>query len=620
MNAEKPLLELKSISLSYGNVTALKDISLSLQASSVHAIVGEHGAGKSTLCQVLSGFLKPTAGHLKWLDSPLRSFSAESAQKLGIALVTQQNHMFDDLSVAVNFFLNKDRKNGLSLITDHRIVRDAQEYLDRHDFAIDAAKLLRDLPLPDRVLIDILRHVAGEPRLLVLDEALEKLTAGHLDKVIEILQARKRAGAGIVFVTHNIDDLYQLADRVTILRRGSVVITDSVQNIEKINLLRLAYTQSEREPAVGDTSEEFYQLLKYNAAILELLPVTLLVTDQRNRIKLMNRAAKEYFASARRFRVNQHLRSMFQPHNSSIYNLIRESLNGVEVVAFSSLAFQTSKAERTVNIRICPILDGASKIGTMVIIDDITEQEKLKGQMQFSEKLASVGLLAAGVAHEINNPLEIIYNYTDQLKTRMQSSDERRIIADLDAEIDSIKQIISHLITFSKDDSAGVQVFNLNELLENLLRLVTINAKNAGVSISCRGMKAPLLVKANRNEIKQVFLNLFRNSFEAMPHGGELEIETRRPQKERDAFAQVLFRDTGAGIDKKSLENIFLPFFTTKQGRSEHMGLGLSVSYGIVRKYGGSIKVRNRSPKGCEFEILLPRLGTALPNGGTPSN
>ncbi len=611
--AEQTLLELKNVCVSYGNVAALKDVSLCLKSGRIHSVVGEHGAGKSSLCHLVAGFTRAKAGELTWLGAPWRTQSADSARKLGIELVTQSNHMFDDLSVAVNLFLNPSGRRNLSLVTNREIVQQAQRYVEGYGFSIDPARPLRDLHLPDRVLVDILRHIAARPKLLVLDEALEKLTAEYLEKMMDILLDLRRDGTAILFVTHNIDGIYRIADTVTILRNGSVLITDSVQNIEKINLLRLAYTQVEREPEMGDTSEEFYQLLKYNAAILELLPVTLVVTDQKNRIKLLNRSALEYFSCDGRFRINRHVRSLFLPGNRSIYSLIKRPLSGTTAESFSRLTLCRGRNARTVNLKIFPILDGAFKIGSMIIIDDISEQEKLKDQILLSEKLASVGLLAAGVAHEINNPLEVICNYADQLKSRVASAEGAQILSDLEVEIDSIKGIISQLLTFSDNAVMEAEVFDLNSLLENLLRLVTINARSRGVSISCTSLDRPLPVRAGRNEIKQVLLNLLKNGLEAMPDGGNLEIETRGLTRGGKARVQILFRDTGVGIKEKSIDDIFLPFFTTKLGRAEHMGLGLSVSYGIVTKYGGSIKARNRSPQGCEFEVLLPAVEVRVP-------
>ena len=459
-SVEPPLLELKNVTVSYGNVSALKNVSLSLRSGAIHSVVGEHGAGKSSLCHLVCGFTRPKSGAVSWLGRPFRSFSSESAREgRGIELVTQANHMFDDLSVAANLFLTPNSGRNLSLLTNREMVRRAENYLAGFGFSIDPSRPVRDLHLPDRVLVDILRHIAAQPRLLVLDEALEKLTAEYLDKMMQILLELKQAGAGILFVTHNIDGIYRIADTVTILRNGSVLITDSVLHLEKINLLRLAYTQMEREPEFADTSEEFYHLLKYNAAILELLPVTLIVTDQKNRIKLLNRSAMEYFSCNGRFRPNRHIRTLFLPNNQAIYGLIKKPLSGTMPESFTRLTMRRGRIVRTINLKVLPILDGTFKIGSMIIIDDVSEQEKLKDQILFSEKLASVGLLAAGVAHEINNPLEVICNYADQLKTRVISAEGARILANLETEIDSIKQIISHLVTFSNDAVAAVEVF-----------------------------------------------------------------------------------------------------------------------------------------------------------------
>ncbi len=204
--------------------------------------------------------------------------------------------------------------------------------------------------------------------------------------------------------------------------------------------------------------------------------------------------------------------------------------------SFTRLTMRRGRIVRTINLKVLPILDGTFKIGSMIIIDDVSEQEKLKDQILFSEKLASVGLLAAGVAHEINNPLEVICNYADQLKTRVISAEGARILANLETEIDSIKQIISHLVTFSNDAVAAVEVFNFNDLLENLLQLVTINAQSRKVTICRHNLGGPLLIAASKSEIKQVLLNMVKNALEAMPDGGLAGDQDTAAHERRDGI------------------------------------------------------------------------------------
>jgi len=127
-----------------------------------------------------------------------------------------------------------------------------------------------------------------KPKVLILDEALENLTTASLTKILPILKHLRDEGSVIVFITHRIDDIYEYADKVTIMRKGELLITDSAQNIDKINLIKLAYTQIPKEETLKNVSSEFYQLLKYNQAILEELPVNLIVTDRDHYIKLFN--------------------------------------------------------------------------------------------------------------------------------------------------------------------------------------------------------------------------------------------------------------------------------------------------------------------------------------------
>jgi ABC-type sugar transport system ATPase subunit len=282
------LLELQNINFYYDTLKVLKDINLKIQRSEVHAIVGEHGAGKTSLCMIMSGFLKPHSGKFLIGNRALDSMSPKKARNLGIEMVTQQNPVVDNFTVAENLFLDN---RGIALhpfINHKRHLEIAQTYLRECDFSLNPKMLLRNMKLSDRVLVDILKHLFNKPRLLILDEALQKLTAPVLNKMIQILKDLKRAGMSIIFVTHRIDDIYNFADKVSIIKNGEILITDSVKNIDKINLIKLAYTQISGNESLENANQEFYSLLKYNEAVLIKLPVNLIVVDHHGKIKLIN--------------------------------------------------------------------------------------------------------------------------------------------------------------------------------------------------------------------------------------------------------------------------------------------------------------------------------------------
>ncbi|MEW5815996.1 MAG: ATP-binding protein, partial [Spirochaetota bacterium] len=258
------------------------------------------------------------------------------------------------------------------------------------------------------------------------------------------------------------------------------------------------------------------------------------------------------------------------------------------------------------NIKIYPIYDGVFLIGSIIIIEDITEQEKLREQFILSEKLASVGLLAAGVAHEINNPLEIIYNYLRYLKFNLDNKILKETVDNLNEEITYISNIVSNLITFSDSNTICDEEIDLNELFKRMINLVKYNARNKNIKVNFKTSQNVIKMKADKNEIKQVILNLMKNSFEAMPGGGNIYITTTQNKSNNSEFIVITFRDTGSGIKGNNPGDIFLPFYTTKKASRENLGLGLSVSYGIIKKYNGNISVKNLEGSGCQFKITIP--------------
>lgn len=605
-NEQPPLLELQNLCLNFNTLSALKDINLSIGRSEAHAIVGEHGAGKSSLCHIISGFLRQSSGEILVDGQSCDYLTPKRAHHYGIQLVTQQNPLFENLTIIDNLILDNRGISASPFISKSKLRTRAVELLERYDFNLDPDTIIKNLKLADRVLLDILKHIASRPRLLILDEALQKLSAVNLNKMICTLNELKSQGVSIIFVTHRIDDIYHFADTVTILKSGETLITDSVNNIDKINLIRLAYTQLNTSESLENANQEFYQLLKYNEAMLQKLPVNLIVVDRNNRIKLINERAKEYFGIKDTGYLNMMMDTLLTEQNRAVLTLIEEGLKQRHDSVYYNVPLLRKIGTSHTNLRIHPLYDETFLIGHTVVIEDITEQEKLREQVVLSEKLASVGLLSAGVAHEINNPLEIIANDIEYIKLNVKHPEVLETLNELEAEFDTISHIVNDLMTFSDNNRTLIEVVDINELIAGILNLVKHSAEHRNIAISFKKAKDPMRVHINRTEIKQVILNLMKNSFEAMPKGGELTVLTAEIRDEGCSQVEITVLDTGCGIPDHEIKEIFVPFYSTKTGSSVNLGLGLSVSYGIISKYNGTIAVKNRDGGGCQFSIILP--------------
>ncbi|MCX6165021.1 MAG: cache domain-containing protein [Ignavibacteriae bacterium] len=230
------------------------------------------------------------------------------------------------------------------------------------------------------------------------------------------------------------------------------------------------------------------------------------------------------------------------------------------------------------------------------------ELKKIHGQLFRSEKLASIGKLAAGVAHEINNPLTgILTNASlllEDLKDGDSQKDDVQVIVN---ETIRCREIVKRLLDFARQTKPQKSLTNINSLIDNIVLLVRNQTSFRNVNIERNLFDEIPEIMADKDQIQQVFINFVLNASDAMPNGGEIKISTR--VIENGEYIEVRLNDTGLGISEENKHKIFDPFFTTKESGT---GLGLSISYGIVEQHGGTINVESELGKGTTFIVLLP--------------
>ncbi|PID57072.1 histidine kinase [candidate division KSB3 bacterium] len=604
------LLDLIDINLNYGKTAALKHINFRLSASESHAIVGERGSGKSSLAKIICGQEQPDSGVIHFHQQRYRALTIKKAHSLGIEMVYQQVDLNEvsfnpHFTVADSLFF----RSGKTFFWENKRRRYAlvAALLKQYGVSIDPGTFIHDLSVSQQLLLDILKRINRRPRILILDEVLNKLSPGILKTVSAILKPLKTDGMAILYLSSRIDDIYEFADTVSVMRNGEILLTDYIKNIGKFNLIRMTYTQISREENIEKFNQEFYQFLRYNEAILRNLPVNLIVTDTQQRVKMVNESCKNYFRLHKPSYFNRSLQDVFGPENQDVQQLISQSMASEQERTFYQIPMTIATSRTVNNIKSFPIFEGKNPIGHFIIIEDISEYDRLQEQVMLSEKLASVGLLAAGVAHEINNPLEIIYNYLSYIKYNFKGKELHSVIDNVHEEISDIATIVSNLHSFSDKQPQMSGELLINDVIHKILKLIKHHANRKAIGINFTPCEEELMIQANKNEIKQVLLNLFKNSFEAMPSGGEITITTEGLHENGRNVARISFQDSGLGIDDDNPNNIFLPFYSTKQGSKQNFGLGLSVSYGIITKYHGTIVVSNLEGSGCRFQIDLPQ-------------
>ncbi|MCZ6689819.1 MAG: ATP-binding protein [Planctomycetota bacterium] len=235
--------------------------------------------------------------------------------------------------------------------------------------------------------------------------------------------------------------------------------------------------------------------------------------------------------------------------------------------------------------------------------EKVAERESLELQLLQSERLSSIGLLAAGVAHEIRNPLAAISMYAQMMEERATDLEDKERLKVILEHIDRISEITRGLLDFSRQTDGGYGSVDLHATLEASMRLFQPSLDEIGVKTEIDLAEDLPLVRGQGTQLQQAIVNILMNATQAMPDGGVIRVGTRHLPK--DGLVEIVFEDTGVGIGKKDLGRVFDPFFTTKEP-GEGTGLGLAVTYGIINSHGGQIEVSSKRAEGTRVTVRLP--------------
>ncbi|MDR3751473.1 MAG: ATP-binding protein [Terracidiphilus sp.] len=352
---------------------------------------------------------------------------------------------------------------------------------------------------------------------------------------------------------------------------------------------------------------EFERLKEFNENIVESINVGILALDLDDRIESWNAQMEAMYALSRAEAIGQTLRTVFP---SEFVDALEGFRNEQGVHHLYKFRLTTRAGEqRTANIAIAPLLSrDFVSVGRIILVDDITERVSLEAQLAQTDKLSSIGLLAAGVAHEINTPLAVISSYAQMLSKQLRG-DER-----LGPVLDKIIQqsfraaeIANGLLNFSRTSTTEFRETNLNQVIRDTLSLLEHQFKTAQIVVDLDLAEELPAIHGNSGKLQQVFLNLLLNAKEAMPGGGTLRVATQV-----NGHVEALIADSGSGIAPEHLKRIYDPFFTTKTmpkpGDRRGTGLGLSVSYGIIQEHAGKIHVESAVGAGTTFHLEFPLL------------
>ena len=388
---------------------------------------------------------------------------------------------------------------------------------------------------------------------------------------------------------------------------GDFLTSEDVELLETLaGYVAIAIQNARLYVSLQQKVAEYERLKDFNENIVESINVGVLAVDLEDRIESWNSQMEVMYALPRWQALTRSLSEVFPGAFVEAFYRVRQN-PGIHNLYKFRLGTPTGES-RVVNVAIAPLVTkDFSVIGRLIIMDDITERVELEAQLSQADKLSSIGLLAAGVAHEVNTPLAVISTYAQMLAKQVANDDQKSILLDKIAkQTFRASEIVNSLLNFSRTSTTSFGDVDLNKVVRETMSLLEHQIQKVGVEVKMDLAGGLPPVHGNAGKLQQVFLNLFLNARDAMDGGGVLSVRTWA----EESGARVDVTDTGHGISPEHIQRIYDPFFTTK-GHRKGTGMGLAVTYGIVQEHKGSIEVSSRQG-GTRFHLRLPWSRTAV--------
>ncbi|MCD9189119.1 MAG: ATP-binding protein [Pyrinomonadaceae bacterium] len=355
-------------------------------------------------------------------------------------------------------------------------------------------------------------------------------------------------------------------------------------------------------------AEELALLKEFNESIVESVNVGLLAVDENGCITRCNSTVEQMIGLEREAAVGKYIEDIFDESFAlNLENILGKSRWHLTEVrnAYKLLTRDAFGRSLVLNVAVAPLRSVSNdQTGAIVVLENVTSRVKLEETLQQSEKLSSIGLLAAGVAHEVNTPLTGVSSYTQMLLGMIPETDPKHaLLQKMQRQTDRASNIVGNLLNFSRTGNASDFVeIDINKLLDDTLQLLEPQLRKSQIEIVKNYLSEPPKIQGNGGKLQQVFTNLILNARDAMYGGGTIALKTFI-ENEDEIIIEV--SDTGEGISQENLTKIFDPFFTTKEVGSG-TGLGLAVSYGIVQEHAGTIEAKSEKGTGTVFRLVFP--------------
>ncbi len=456
---------------------------------------------------------------------------------------------------------------------------------------------------------------AGQPPVLPrTSEAGARLIAGHTLSLDDPLAQRRIDAREIDFWReagiHYFVPCVSKEGTIAVMALGKKASSEPLSS-EDMALLAAVAAQAATALENGrlyrqlhNKADELERMREFSENILESLNDGLAVVNGDDRIVRWNRRLEELYGIRHEDAVARGLNELFEPAFLEILRSSRrESPEGTAFFRVPLITRHEPARRLLVNMATTPLRDSDGALaGTIVVVEDISARVQLEEQLQISEKMASIGLLAAGVAHEVNTPLTGISSFTQMLlQNAAPDHPDTKVLEKIERQTFRAAKIVNGLLNLARPAQTESGAVDLNVVINDVLVLLEHQLRTGRIQVRKELSASPLLIQGVEYKLQQVLLNLFLNARDAMPRGGWLTIATR----DDEAGAAIEVGDTGSGIPPEQLSRIYDPFFTTKE-IGKGTGLGLSITYGIVQEHGGTINCESTIGQGTRFTLVLP--------------
>ena len=394
-----------------------------------------------------------------------------------------------------------------------------------------------------------------------------------------------RAADGSLLSSEDLDILHTVAGYVAVAIENSLLYREQEKRADELALLK-----------------------EFNESIVESINVGLLAVDESGRITRCNSTFEEMFGLPREQTAGKMVEEIFERNFAvNLSNIIGKSRWHLQELRHGYKLHATGADGKNLilNVAVAPLRSVArEQNGAIIVLENVTSRVKLEETLQQSEKLSSIGLLAAGVAHEVNTPLTGVSSYTQMLLGMIPETDPKHaLLLKVQRQTERASNIAGNLLNFSRTgNGTEFTELNVNKILDDTLQLLEPQLRKSRVEVVKNYAETSPKIYANAGKLQQIFTNLILNARDAMFAGGIITLTTKISD---DSTVIIEVADTGEGIETENLSKIYDPFFTTK-GVGSGTGLGLAVTYGIVQEHSGTIEAISEVGAGTIFHLEFP--------------